>query len=454
MNLKEHKELLIILLLPLLYLPFHFFMSPASKGTLKDIKENGEITVIMTNNANVYYSYRDEYMGFEYDLVKKFAEFLDVKLKVVTPGWNDMFNALNSGKGDMIAAGVTITPPRKELADFSQGYLDVQQQVVVHKSNRSIKKIKDLSGEKIHIRSQTSYEERLKELQKNGLDIEIVYHKNVPTEELIQMVSEKKIRITVADSNIARLNQRYYPDIKIAFPISEPQSLGWAVRKNSNRLLKEINKFFDKIEKNGTFGQIYERYYRNVSIFDYVDIKRFHRRLETRLPKYKGIIKKAAEKHGFDWRLIAAMVYQESHFNPHARSYTGVRGLMQVTQRTAKEMGIKNRMNPEQNVKAGVAYLAKIFHRFDEIEDPNTKMLFALASYNVGYGHVRDAQNICRKKGWNPDTWGSMKKALPLLRVRKYYKNTKYGYARGTEAVRYVRRIITYYDIIKQKAHK
>lgn len=454
MSIRKHKELLVIALLSVFYIFFHIIAEPAGKGTLEDIKEKGKITVIMTNNANVYYSYRDEYMGFEYDLVKKFAEFLGVKLEVITPGWDEMFQALNSGEGDMIAAGVTITKPREKLADFSEGYLEVQQQIIIHKNNNSIDKIKDLNGKKIHIRSQTSYEQRLKELKNNGLNIDIVFHENMPTEELIRMVAEKEIEVTVADSNIAKLNQRYYPDIRIAFPISEPQQLGWAVRNNSDKLREKINEFFHQIEKNGTFSQIYERYYRNVSIFDYVDIKRFHRRLKTRLPKYKDIIKKAAEKHGFDWRLIAAMVYQESHFNPYARSYTGVRGLMQVTQRTAREMGINNRMKPAQSVKAGVGYLAKIYHRFDEIKDPETKMLFALASYNVGYGHVRDAQDICRKKGWDPEKWSSLKKALPLLRERKYYKNTTYGYARGTEPVRYVRRIMTYYDIIKQKAHE
>jgi len=453
MSIRKHKELLVIALLSVFYIFFHIIAEPAGKGTLEDIKEKGKITVIMTNNANVYYSYRDEYMGFEYDLVKKFAEFLGVKLEVITPGWDEMFQALNSGEGDMIAAGVTITKPREKLADFSEGYLEVQQQIIIHKNNNSIDKIKDLNGKKIHIRSQTSYEQRLKELKNNGLNIDIVFHENMPTEELIRMVAEKEIEVTVADSNIAKLNQRYYPDIRIAFPISEPQQLGWAVKNNSDKLRKKINEFFQKIEKNGTFSQIYEHYYRNVSIFDYVDIKRFHRRLRTRLPKYKNIIKKAAEKHGFDWRLIAAMVYQESHFNPYARSYTGVRGLMQVTQRTAGEMGINNRMKPEQSVKAGVAYLAKIYNRFDEIENPATRMQFALASYNVGYGHVRDAQDICRQKGWDPEKWSSLKKALPLLRERKYYKNTTYGYARGTEPVRYVRRIMTYYDIIKQKAH-
>jgi membrane-bound lytic murein transglycosylase F len=449
---NRHLKILLFAVVALVFVLLYFILIP-NYDSVDQIKKNGKLKVIMANNANVYYSYRDQYMGFEYDLVKKFADYLGIELEILTPGWDKMFEMLNSGEGDLIAAGMTITEPREEVVDFSDEYLDIQQQAIIHKKNRTIKKMSDMDGEKIHIRAETSYQQRLQELQGEGLDIDVVLHPNLPTEELIRQVAEGEIKISIADSNIALLNQRYYPDIRIAFPIEEPQSLGWAVRKGSNALLKEINAFFDEINENGTFGSIYERYYQNVTIFDYVDLKKFHKRLETRLPKYKSTIQREAKKHGFDWRMIAAVVYQESHFNPKARSYTGVRGLMQVTQGTAKEMGITNRMDPSQSLKAGVGYLAKLYNRFDKIEYSDERLLFALASYNVGYGHVRDAQNICREKGWDPHKWASLKKALPLLRVEKYYKNTKYGYARGTEPVRYTGRILTYFDIIKRKSH-
>lgn len=449
---KRHLHMLLFALFVVAFVLFHL-VSSLHDDSMKQLRKDKKLTVIMVNNANVYYSYRGQYLGFEYDLVEEFADYLGVGLEILTPGWNEMFEALNDGEGDLIAAGLTITEPRKKIVDFSDGYLDIQQQAIVHKKNRTIKKVSDMDGERIHIRSGTSYQQRLQEFQKEGLNIDLVLHRNLPTEELIRQVAEEQIEITIADSNIALLNRRYYPDIRIAFPVEEPQSLGWAVRRGDKKLLKKVNNFFDEIKRNGTFGNIYERYYRNVTIFDYVDLKRFHKRLDTRLPKYEFIIKREAVKHGFDWRMIAAVVYQESHFNPMARSYTGVRGLMQVTQRTAKEMGIKNRLDPAQSVKGGVHYLAKLYNRFDEIENPDERLLFALASYNIGYGHVRDAQRICRKKGWNPHKWVSLKKALPLLRFEKYYKNTSHGYARGTEPVRYIRRILTYYDIIKRKAH-
>ncbi len=265
------------------------------------------------------------------------------------------------------------------------------------------------------------------------------------------MVSEKEIKFTIVNSNIALLNRRYYPEIMIGLPIQEEEYLGWAVKKTNKVLRDQINQFLEMAEETGLLGKIYEKYYGNVEIFDYFDLKKFHERIKTRLPKYKKIIKTEAEKYGFDWRLIAAIVYQESHFNARAKSRTGVRGLMQVTLATAKQMGIKNRLDPKQSVKAGVKFLNLMHKRFDDIPDPQQQKLFALASYNVGYGHVRDAQLIARQQGMDINKWTSLEKTLPLLSKRKYYKQTRHGYARGREPVHYVKRILRYYDILKQK---
>ena len=202
---------------------------------------------------------------------------------------------------------------------------------------------------------------------------------------------------------------------------------------------------------NEDLGKLHGKYYGAVEVFDYFDLKKFHERIETRLPKYAPIIKEEAQKFGFDWRLIAAQVYQESHYNPRARSYTGVKGLMQVTLETAGEMGITNRLDPLQSLKAGIRYLHKLYLRFDDINNSEDRLNFALASYNIGYGHMRDAQGLALQKGLDPDKWSSMKEVLPYLMKRQYYRKTKYGYARGREAVTYVERIQTYYDILKQK---
>ncbi len=421
------------------------------RSRLQQILDSGVLRLVTRNNSNCYYIYREQPRGLEYEIARAFSDYLGVDLVVETCGWNDMFDILDSDQGDFLAAGVTISDYRRKQVDFSQGYLDVQQQIVVHRNNNSIQELDDLKNKKIHVRRGTTYQRRLEELNRdNDLNMEIVLYNDVPTEELIRGVAKELIDITVSDSNIALLNRRYYPDIKVAFPIEEKEALGWAVKKGNHELLAKINTFLTRIKENGRYAEIYERYYNDVHIFDYVDLKRFHRRLETRLPKYSDQIKVQAGKYGLDWKFIAAMAYQESHLNPQARSYTGVKGLMQVTLVTAREMGIRNRLDPEQSIEAGVRYLYKLYQRWDDIEGPD-RLLFALASYNTGYGHVSDARRIAVKKGLDPDRWSSLEKTLPLLTLKEYYKDTVYGYARGNETVRYVNRILTYYDILKNK---
>ena len=421
------------------------------KDTLWKVRQSGSITVLTRNNAHCYYTYQNNPMGFEYDLAKMFSQYLDADLKVVTPTWEKLTNAFKLGKGDFIAASLTVTESRKKRMDFSDAYLTVRQQVIIHARNNRIKKIEDLNGKTIHVRRGTSYEERLNQLKKEGMKFTTKLHEDTPTEELIRMVAAREIEITIADSNIALLNRRYYPDIKIAFPISKPQSLAWAVRKGDKKLLKKINLFFKQIKADGTFEKIYNKYYGNTKSFDYLDLKKYHRRLKTHLPRYKMIIQRAAEKQGFDWRLIAAIVYQESHFNARAQSFTGVLGLMQLTQNTAREVGVTNRLDPKQSIEGGVKYLKKLYERYSEAEGLD-RLLIALASYNVGPGHIQDAQKIAVQRNLDPNSWSVLEQILPLLRYPKYYKKTKHGYCRGTEPVRFVNNILIYYDILKREA--
>lgn len=424
---------------------------PESETALDRIWRQGRITVLTENNAHCYYIYRDRPVGFEYELAAAFARHLVVDLKVSAPGWEEMFEMLAEGRGDVIAASVTRTPRRNSRFDFSDGYLTIQQHIIVHQRNRDIRSIEDLNGRTVHVRSGTSYEQRLEELISDGLAVNLIRIRNVPTEELIRQVAESEIEITVADTNVAQLNRRYYPDVDVRFPISERQVIAWAVRKGDQALLTQINRFFTKIFNDGTFERLHHKYYSNVDVFDYFDLKVFHRRIETRLPEYETVIRRESHRHGFDWRLVAAVIYQESHFNPRAVSYTGVRGLMQLTTDTAEELGVNNRLDPEQSIAGGVKYLRRLYDRLEDIPGFD-RMLFTLASYNVGYGHVRDAQKIAAAKKLDPTKWSSLKEVLPLLRYPAYYQQAEFGYARGTEPVRYVRRILTYYDILRRTA--
>ncbi len=429
------------------------FACAAEDGSrLQQIWESGRITFISDNNAHCYFIYKDQPAGFEYELARAFADYLMVDLKVRTPGWDQMFPQLLDGKGDIIAASLTRTPGREKSMEFSDAYLAIRQFVIVHKENHSVSNPEDLRGKQVHVRSGTSYQQQLLELKKEGIDFRIVLHKNVPTEELIRRVAEREIELTVADTNVALLNRRYYPDVELAFPISGRQDLAWAVRKGDTELLEVINRFMAAIRKDGTFARVYGKYYSSAELFDYVDLKVFHRRVDTQLPAYEPLIRRESQRYGFDWRLIAAMMYQESHFDPDAVSHTGVQGLMQLTATTAGEVGVADRTDPRQSIRGGIKYLHMIHQRFDDIEDDADRMLFTLASYNIGYGHVRDAQQLAEEKGLDEDKWTSLRKTLPLLRYPKYHRRMRFGYARGTEPVRYVERILTYYDVLRRRS--
>jgi membrane-bound lytic murein transglycosylase F len=419
--------------------------------TLHKVIKSGRITVITRNTPHCYYLYRDEPMGFEYELAREFADYLGVELKIqIAESWEGMIPLLKDGTGGFIAAGMAITPKRRKQVAFSEGYMDIQQQLITNRKSAKIKKLEDLSGKTIHVRRATAYQERLEELQKKGYNFSIRLYNDLPTEELIQQVANGEIGFTVADSNIALLNRRHYPSAIMARPISDLQRLGWAVHPKSRQLKDKINSFFAAIKQNGKFNEIYNKYYGDIEDFDFVDLRAFHRSIKNDLSRYSPFIKAAAKKHGFDWRLIAAQIYQESHLNPLAKSQAGARGLMQLLPSTARSLDVKDIQNPVENINAGVEHLKNLYERFDKAQDSD-RLQISLAAYNAGHGHIEDARNLAVKMKLDPNLWESLEKTLPLLRYRKYYKNAKYGYCRGTEPVLYIKQIMIYYDILKRQ---
>ncbi len=442
---------LIVASLVVVAVPAAVFLVPWRTSTELDrIRERGAITVLTQNTQHAYYTLRGAPAGFEYELAAAFADHLGVELDVEVRPWSELIPALTESEGDFIAAAMTNTQERRSRVAFSDPYLIVHQQLIVHASRYEIRGMDDMNGMAVHVREGTSYEGRLRELIRGGLRAEVVTYADRPTEDLIGAVAEGEIEATVADTHIARLNRRYHPDIRIAFAISGPEPLGWAVRPEDDALRREINGFFESLKEEGRFARIYDRYYGNTEVFDYVDAKAFHRRIQTRLPHYEDIFRREAERYGFDWRFIAAMAYQESHYYPLATSYTGVRGLMQITLATARDLGVEDRLDPEQSIRGGVAYLDWLHGRFDDIEGDRDRLLFALAAYNVGYGHVRDAQELARERELDPSSWHALEETLPLLSQPQYYRRLPHGYARGQEPVRYVNRILEYYDILRR----
>jgi membrane-bound lytic murein transglycosylase F len=419
--------------------------------TLHKIMKAGEITVVTRNTPHCYYIYRDNPMGFEYELAKEFSEYLGVALRVkIAENWDEMIQAVRNGSAAFIAAGMAITAKRQKQVSFSQGYMDIQQHLISNREGSKINKLEELSGQTIHVRKASTYQERLEELQKQGFNFEVQVHNDLPTEELIQRVARGEIELTVADSNIAMLNRRHHPGAIISASINGRQHFGWAMHPKAVKLKQKINSFFKTIRENGKFDEIYDKYYGDTEDVDYVDLATFHRRIKTRLSRYSPFIKAAAKKHGFDWRLIAAQIYQESHLNPWAKSISGAKGLMQLLPGTARSLDIKDVYNPVDNINAGVKHLKNLYDYFDSASG-NDRLLIALASYNVGQGHVGDARRLAEKMNLDPNSWESIEKTLPLLSYRKYYKDSRYGYCRGTEPVVYIKQILIYYDILKRQ---
>ena len=269
------------------------------------------------------------------------------------------------------------------------------------------------------------------------------------TEELIELVDEGLVDFILADSHEIALQRRFYPELRVAFDLGNAKQLRWASKSSEDRsLIQAVNRFFELIKKDGRLDQLIHRYYSHVEKFNYSDIQTFTTHARERLPKYRAMFQREAEAEGLDWRLLAAIGYQESLWNPKAMSPTGVRGLMMLTQSTAKHIKIKNRLDPAQSIKGGAIYFNRVLNKIpDRIKQPDRNWL-ALASYNVGFGHLEDARKITQINQGDPDKWIDVKENLPLLGRKKWYKDTKHGYARGWEPVKYVENIRKYYEML------
>ncbi len=410
---------------------------------------------VLTRNAPTTYFYAADgtRAGFDYDLIMAFAKQRNYKVNfIVKNSIKEVIEALAKGEGDIAAAGLTQTDARRKEFLLTPGYYEVQEQIVCG-YNKKPDDINDLKKYKIEIITKSSYVESMQALKKEHPFLKWTENEGYTTEHIFDRIDKKKIDCTVADSNIIAINRRYYPHLYVAFPISEMRSLSWMLPKKSSsfKLSNEITQWIVKFKKSKEYAQIKDRYFAHTEFFDYVDLSIYHKRIKMVLPKYRDSFKRAGKKYGLDWRLLAAQAYQESHWNPRAKSPTGVRGMMMLTLPTAKELGVTNRLNYRHSIEGGAKYMKNLIRRTsDGVKGKANRYKFALASYNIGMGHMFDAIRLGKKIDKNPYTWVNMKKILPLLAERKYYKQLRYGYARGSEPVKYVRRINNYYDILRQ----
>jgi membrane-bound lytic murein transglycosylase F len=423
----------------------------APQNELGIIKARGELRVLIRNNATCYYEGPMGFAGFEYELAKAFADHLGVKLVcVVTHDFKQMIPSLLRGDADLITAGFTDTEQRRRKVAFGPAYMEVQQQVVGRLGGPSPENVDDLIGNPLWVNAGTSYEERLRQLKQEHPGLSWMPVSGYETEEILEMVWQGIVPLTIADSNIVAINRRYYPQLRIHFAIEQGQRLAWALHPQHQHLLATVERWFARPETADLLQRLKQHYYGHLKVFDYVDLVRYHNRVRHRLPRYRDHFEEAAEKHGLDWRLVAAQSYQESHWNPNAVSFTGVRGLMMLTQKTADTLGVTSRVDPRQSIEGGVRYLAQIHKRIGEDVSEPDRTYMALAAYNVGWGHLEDARMLAEKLEKDANSWQDVSATLPLLRQKKYYLSLPHGYARGTEPVRYVDRIKTYYGILVQ----
>ncbi len=440
------------------------------KSEFAQIKKRGVLRVGTLNNQLSYYIGPDGPAGLDYELARQFAKELGVRLEI-KPAYRqaELFPALQKGDIDLIATGLNQTP--SAVREFRPGpaYYYVSQQIIYKNGQQRPRDIKDLisiqqqmvkndpdNGDKsdaspaaatLEVVGHSQYIPTLEALKKQNPLLQYRTVRDADSKDLLKRVSQGSLPYTVSDSIQLSLAQRLYPDLAVAFEMTEDQPVSWYIRRSEDESLYAMMiEFFGNLKQSGELANLEEKYIGHVSTFDYVDTRAFIRALNDELPKWSSLFQHYSQE--FDWRLIAALSYQESHWRPRAKSPTGVRGMMMLTLPTARSVGVKNRLDPEQSIKGGVEYLRRIVSRVPDSIEQHEKIWFALASYNVGYGHMMDARRLTELQGGNPDAWGDVKDRLPLLRQKKYYSKSRYGFARGDEARQYVENIRRYYQTI------
>jgi membrane-bound lytic murein transglycosylase F len=441
------KELLsLALLLPLVCDPGFIAGRPVAPAF-----KTGELVVLTRNTPTTrYIDSQGRYAGLEYDLVERFAREQGLRVRYVErmPLYQ-LLPALADRQAHLAAAGLAITPGRLGAFQFSPAYQMVQPVLAYNTDDAPPRGVKDLVGKRIEVVKGSAAIEQLRALRARFPRLRWIEVAESDSEGLLTRLSEGKSDLVVTESHVLDIVRKYYPNLARAFPIGDPTPLAWMFPQSGDpELARRVEEFFLRITYDGTLRQLLERYYGHGQRLDQLDIANFLERRVSVLPRYRAMFREAQELTGIDWRLLAALGFQESHWDPNAISATGVRGLMMLTAETADRMKVTDRLDPRRNILAGARYLLELRDTLPvRIREPDRTWL-ALAAYNLGYGHLEDARVLTRRRGLNPDLWVDVKQALPLLSRYEYYSTVKYGFCRGGEAVVLTENIRSYYDIL------
>ncbi|MEL7546881.1 MAG: membrane-bound lytic murein transglycosylase MltF [Pseudomonadota bacterium] len=422
---------------------------PRLPRSLSAIQETGRLVVLTLEGPTIYEETTDGVEGYEVDLVNAFADSLGVDVEFrIAEDLDSLLSQLNAGRAHFAAGSLAATETRQAQLTLGPAYKNVTEQLVCHRERRLPKDVEALAGEPLILVAGSSYEETLTALQDEHFSISWDAKPAATAMPLLTQIADTGTGCTVADSHLVAYARRRHPELSVAFDLTEDRPLSWAVNARTEGLSAALDAWFAEAHESGLLRQFDEHWFGHLDDFDYVDVASFRRRVKSRLADYRPLFETAAERHGFDWRLLAAQSYQESHWDPEARSVTGVRGLMMLTLPTAREVGIEDRLDPAQSIDGGAIYLRRIYDRLpDSIVGPD-RLWFALAAYNVGFGHLEDARVLADRDGLDPNIWADVSDMLPRLTRSQYYRTVRFGYARGYEPVHYVRKIREYEAIL------
>ncbi len=431
------------------------------------IKERGKLIAVTDYNSINYFVYRGEPMGYQYELLQSLADYLGVGLEIiVNHDLDKSFQMLDSGNIDIIAMDLAVTRRRAELVDFTKPLQKTRQVLVQRKPEgwrnmRTVNQMEkhlireplELAGKTVFIQKNTTFQRRLENLSEEiGDSIHIVQDPQRDVEELIRAVNTGEIDYTVCDEHIGLINEKYYPDIDVQTPVSFSQNIAWAIKKGNEPFVDTINIWLDAFKKKPLATYVYNKYFHNPRQV-FMARSDFHSVQGGKISDYDDIIRRESAKLGWDWRLLASLIYQESRFHPEVESWVGAYGLMQLMPQTARSYGVDTNSTPAEHIAAGVNFLKWLDRQFKPIiSDSAERTKFVLASYNVGIGHVYDAQRLAEKNDKNPIEWDSSVDFYLLNKSKPaYYQDdvVKYGYCRGEEPYAFVYEILERYEHYK-----
>ncbi|MEQ9561386.1 MAG: membrane-bound lytic murein transglycosylase MltF [Woeseiaceae bacterium] len=400
---------------------------------LEQVLDLGELRVVTRNTPTSYFVGPDGPAGPEYDLVRDFAEQLGVALVVETvESVSEILPRLIDGRAHMAAAGLSMTKNRREFLNFGFPYNSVDMHLIYKLGTGRPRSIEDLVGRSIEVVAGSSHSEMMASLADAYPGLEWSENADVEVIDLLQKVANGELEFTIADSTEFNIQRHFYPDLRVVLDLDVGDSIAWAFKKgDGDSLLARADEYLINAGRSGFLAQVNDRYFGHTEKFDYVGTRAFLRHFDSRFPRYRAIFEDAGDQWGIDWRLLAAVGYQESHWRSHALSPTGVRGIMMLTEATAEYLDIPDRMDPESSIYGGAEYFVRQTERIPDSVDEPDRTWMALAAYNVGFNHLKDAMQIVEWQGGDPNTWVDVSKALPLLASQRWYSRVPYGYARG-----------------------